>query len=321
DKTLERLRKKVFAMPYTVRQTVWLYSISGIICIMTSVHNPVVAHAKNSSIKTGHVTGTITAVGKLPQIRKFNLATYPDPYYCGRVSDGRGWRIAPKPSITKDSHFAGAIIFIKGLKSDGQRQRQTHSLKTLNCRFNPFIGLLKTGDSLVFENWDPILHPIEVFQATLYGGRLLFSENLHPHSKSVKSDFLLEGEGGIHQPGPAREYEVRDDGVLFIRCPLHEYMEAWALSLSHDYFSPSDEDGVFSITDIPAGTHTLVVWHPIGRTEVTVNIREQQTLNLNIKFQPSRSTFYREPEIQTNPFGIELLGDSKIIPSVELQKE
>lgn len=308
-------------MPITVRPTVWLYLIIGTIGIMITFNGLVLAQATDSLTKTGNVTGTITVVGKLPQIRKFNLATYPDPYYCGRVSDGKGWRIGPRPTVDKDSRFAGAIIFIKGLMSDKQPQHRKHSLKTLNCRFNPFVGLLKTGDNLVFENWDPMLHPIEVFQATPQGGRLLFRESLSPHRASRKSDFLLKGNMGVHQPGPARNYEVRNDGVLFIRCPLHEYMEAWALSLSHDYFSISNEDGSFSISDVPTGTHTLVVWHPIGRIEQTINIKDQQTLQLNLKFQPSRSTFYREPEIQTNPFGIELLGDSKIIPSVELQEE
>ncbi len=278
-------------------------------------------YSRTESTTVGNLSGTITFSNELPQVRKFNLATYPDPYYCGRISDGNGWRIGPKVTVSTDSRFAGAIIFMKDIKTNKPPKQRTNTIKSLDCRFTPFIGLLEKGEDLTFENWDPVLHSIEVFQSTAKGGRLLFRENLASHRHSRKSDFLQSEKSGIHQSGPPLTYEIRDEGILFFRCPLHEYMEAWAMVLSHDYYAISDEDGHFSISGIPTGTHTLIVWHPIGQIEQTVNIKDQETLELDLDFQPTRSTFYREPEVKMNPFGIELLGDSHIIPSVEKQTE
>lgn len=308
-------------MHYTVLRKVRRVSLVGLVVLMLIMITTPRIHAESHSGMVGNLSGSITFVGKLPQIRKFNLATYPDPYYCGRVSDGNGWRIGPKATVSSDSRFAGAIVYIKGLKTNALTETRTKTVKSLDCRFTPFISLLKTGDVLKFENWDPVVHQIEVFQATSQGGRLLLRENSIPHRNSLKSDFLQSEGKGTHEAGPALTFKVQDEGVLLIRCPMHEYMEAWALSLPHHYVAISDKDGKFSISDIPTGTYTLVVWHPIGQTEQTVHINEQDTLQLNLNFQPTRSTFYREPEVKTNPFGIELLGDSQIIPSVELQKE
>ena len=297
------------------------FSIIGLVVFIVSIFKFDLGQAGSQMEKVGNLTGTITFIGKLPQIRKFNLATYPDPYYCGRISDGKGWRLGPRASVTPNSRLTGAIVFIKDLKTGKQLEKRTNTVKSLDCRFTPYIDIIRKGDDLKFENWDPVLHQIEVFQATSQGGRLLFREDLNPYGDSLKSDFLQSEKRGIHQMGPPLTYEVREEGILFFRCPLHEYMEAWALALSHPYFAISSEGGEFLITDIPAGTYTLVVWHPIGQTEQSIDIKQDETLQLTLDFQPTQSTFYREPEVKTNPFGIDLLGDSQIIPSVELQKE
>jgi len=293
----------------------------GLVILGVIMVDPLWVHAESQSDAVGHLSGNITFSGKLPEVRKFNLATYPDPYYCGRVSDGKGWRIGPKARVTTNSRFVGAVVFLKGLKTPTITENRTHAVKSLDCRFTPFISLLRKGDVLKFENWDPVLHQIEVFQATPQGGRLLLRENVTPDSHALKSDFLQSEGKEIHQPGPPLTYDIQDEGILLVRCPIHEYMEAWALSLSHHYVAISDQDGNFSISDIPTGTYTLVVWHPIGQTEQTIHIKERDTIQLDLNFQATRSTFYREPEVKTNPFGIELLGDSHIIPSVERQEE
>ena len=41
----------------------------------------------------GTVEGTIRLDGAVPEPKGFNLITFPDPAYCGRISNGRGWRL------------------------------------------------------------------------------------------------------------------------------------------------------------------------------------------------------------------------------------
>ncbi|MFM7841412.1 MAG: carboxypeptidase regulatory-like domain-containing protein, partial [Nitrospira sp.] len=42
----------------------------------------------------GTITGTVTLQGQpTPTSQGFNLITFPDPEYCGRISNGTGWRL------------------------------------------------------------------------------------------------------------------------------------------------------------------------------------------------------------------------------------
>jgi hypothetical protein len=41
----------------------------------------------------GSLAGTVTLLGEVPKPKGYNLVTFPDPVYCGRISDGRGWRL------------------------------------------------------------------------------------------------------------------------------------------------------------------------------------------------------------------------------------
>lgn len=41
----------------------------------------------------GTIRGTVTLKGSAPSPKAYNLITFPDPEYCGRISDGKGWRL------------------------------------------------------------------------------------------------------------------------------------------------------------------------------------------------------------------------------------
>ncbi|MCP9473390.1 MAG: carboxypeptidase regulatory-like domain-containing protein, partial [Nitrospira sp.] len=38
----------------------------------------------------GTIEGTVSLDGPVPEPKGFNLITFPDPAYCGRISNGRG---------------------------------------------------------------------------------------------------------------------------------------------------------------------------------------------------------------------------------------
>ena len=42
--------------------------------------------------RPGTIAGTVSLEGVVPEPKGFNLITFPDPQYCGRISNGRGWR-------------------------------------------------------------------------------------------------------------------------------------------------------------------------------------------------------------------------------------
>ena len=47
--------------------------------------------------------------------------------------------------------------------------------------------------------------------------------------------------------------------------PLQAF-QSWGLAVANPYLAKTDEQGRFTITDVPPGTYRLVVWHPYIRT-------------------------------------------------------
>ena len=266
------------------------------------------------------LTGTVKLKGKIPIPKRFNLALFPDPYYCGRISDGRGWRISPRPTLGHHEELPGAVVFLENIKKGKSGTASAMIIQTKNCVFTPYISATQIGQPFFFQNWDPVQHKLEIFLTSQQGAKSLLKQNLQTHPENRKSDFLSAGQTGLHRTGPHVLYTSETSGILVFRCRLHDYMESWSLVLPHPYFSITGENGEFSLKDIPPGVYNLIVWHPLGKHETPIEIGAGKNQALNILITPTSPTTYPVEEPDNNPFGIDLVGDSSIVPTVERQE-
>jgi hypothetical protein len=266
------------------------------------------------------LTGSVKLKGNIPSPKRFNLVLFSDPYYCGRISDGRGWRITPRPALGDHEELAGAVVFLEDVKKGKPGTTSGTIIQIKNCVFLPYISATQVGETFHFQNWDPIQHKLEVFLTSQKGAQTLLGKILQPHPDNRKSDFLSAGQTGLHRAGPEVQYQINRQGILVFRCTLHDYMEGWSLVLPHPYFSITGKNGEFSLKDIPPGAYNLIVWHPLGRQEASIQIGLAHTQNINILITPTSPTTYPEEESGNNPFGIDLVGDSSIVPTVERQE-
>ena len=282
--------------------------------------NTVFSYEERSDFEGGVVTGRVFLNGHFPQPKRYNLVLFPDPYYCGRISDGKGWRMSPFMQLRSSDAIPGVLVFLNNIEWGKPLRLQRPVIQAKNCKFSPYITQVSHGKTLVFENLDPVPHDIEVYEYSDKGGKFIFRQPLERNPQLRKSDFLTEGSHAKHLPGPEVTHRVFTMGPLVFRCSFHEYMEAWGFVLSHPYFSITGASGEFTITDIPPGTYQLVVWHPLGRLEQSIEINASHTLSLDLEFEPTTPITYAEDTPKPNPFGIDLIGDSQIVPTVELQK-
>lgn len=273
-----------------------------------------------SDFTGGHLKGTISIKGTLHAPKRFNLVLYADPYYCGRISDGKGWRFSPITRPGPNRSLPGAIVFLEDVPRGKPAPSKSSIVQTKDCMFLPYVSTAKAGQEFHFQNWDPVEHKLEIFLTSDTGGLHLFGQNVPPHPDNHKSDFLSEGTTGTHRAGLEVTYAMEKTGIVLFRCSYHEYMEGWGVVLPHPYVSRAGERGEFSITDIPPGTYKLVVWHPMGQTTTTIHILPEETLDLNMEVPSLSATIYDESRPVPNPQSIELVGDAHIAPTVELQQ-
>ncbi|TAJ11074.1 MAG: carboxypeptidase regulatory-like domain-containing protein, partial [Nitrospirae bacterium] len=60
----------------------------------------------------GTLTGQVTLDGAVPKPKGYNLTTLPDPLYCGRISDGQGWRILQPFQVGPAGEFRELVVYL-----------------------------------------------------------------------------------------------------------------------------------------------------------------------------------------------------------------
>ena len=63
----------------------------------------------------GTLTGTVKLEGNVPKPKGYNLTTLPDQFYCGRISDGQGWRILQPFQAGPAGEFREVVVYLEGI--------------------------------------------------------------------------------------------------------------------------------------------------------------------------------------------------------------
>jgi len=254
-----------------------------------------------------------------------NLVTIPDAVYCGRISTGTGWRIVEDFIIGQGGTLKDAVVMLKNITKGKVFNLNKVEIEAIDCDFLPFVNVIKDRDELTVINMDPIEHDIQGYEtARERGARILFNRPLpmNPFHKVVQ----LFGENAhTHMPGKPMVEKIhlrKNRNIFVMQCGFHPYMFSWGVVLDNPYYFITKEDGVFEISDIPAGEYEAVVWHPGMKTYLkqTVQIKAGKTSNVNFQYKSPKGRRSAH-EMHENPrFGEELLEEGeKIIPSLRLQ--
>jgi hypothetical protein len=70
-----------------------------------------------------------------------------------------------------------------------------------------------------------------------------------------------------------------------VKCDVHGWMSGWLFVAENPYVGVTDDKGVVKLTDVPAGTYTLEVWHEtLGKQtqKVTVKAKEEAKVNFEL---------------------------------------
>jgi len=279
------------------------------------------AYEEISVTNGGTLKGAITLNGEVPKPKGYNLVTLPDAVYCGRISTGTGWRILQPFVIGPDGGFKNVVVYIQNVKQGKSFEYTPPLIEAIDCKFEPYITVVRDRDVIKVVNKDPVFHDIQGYETSKLGARVLFNTPL-PMSRNLKQKDFLEGKTVKNRAGKILTQPIKmgkGRNLFVMQCGFHAYMESWAFVAENPYYAVSSADGSFSISNIPPGTYTIQVWHPMVNKEYTVTINENGTTELPIEIEAPRGRLYANEVSEGTRFGIELLGESTIEPTVELQ--
>jgi len=168
---------------------------------------------------------------------------------------------------TEGNQIKDAVVYLQA--TDGQvftAQPNQEVIDQVNKQFSPQLKVVTKGSVVSFPNKDDIHH--------------------HVYSFSEAKRFELP----LYEGKTAEPVTFDKTGVVTLGCNIHDWMKAHIVVLDTPYFQQSDADGQATLTDIPAGSYTLNVWHPQAREsmltqEITLEAdsKESVTAGVNLK--------------------------------------
>jgi hypothetical protein len=256
----------------------------------------------------GTVTGKVTITEGKPIPKGFNLITFPDPVYCGRISTGTGWRILKEFSVASDGGLKDAVVLLMDVAKGKPFKFEPPTIEAKDCRFLPFVNVVKDRAEVKVVNMDPVFHDIQAYETSHLGPRVLFNTPLpmNPHHKRTVGADSHEHMAG--QPMSEEIHMTKGRRIFVMQCGFHAYMESWGMAVDNPYYM---------------GEYTLIAWHPgVGTIlEKKVTVPAKGTVSADFQFESPKGRRSAH-EIEENPhFGLEALGKSlDIRPTLELQK-
>jgi len=271
----------------------------------------------------GTITGKVTMMGGKPIPKGFTLVTFPDPVYCGRISTGTGWRLLDEFMIAPDGGLKDVVVMLVDVPRGKPFTFTPPAIEAKDCRFLPFISVVRDQQPVTVVNMDPVMHDIQAYETSHLGPRVLFNTPLpmNPHHRrnvGADSHEHLAGE-----PIQQIVHLTKGRKIFVMQCGFHAYMESWGMAVENPYYAVTAEDGTFTLTEVPPGEYTLVAWHPQAgamlERKVTVSAKQSATAAFRFKAPTGHRSAH---EMVENPhYGMEALGRTlDIRPTLELQK-
>ena len=135
------------------------------------------------------------------------------------------------------------------------------TLAQQDTSFSPNVLIVPVGTTVQFPNRDPFFH------------------NVFSYSSAARFDL------GRYPRGESKAVDFDEAGVVKVYCEVHESMRAAVVVVRNPFHAVVSSDGSFRIANVPAGRHTLVVWHHDGGVrEVQVDVRAGATAPVNVRF-------------------------------------
>lgn len=275
----------------------------------------------------GTLKGTVTLLGEVPKPKGYNLTTLPDAVYCGRISDGRGWRLLQPFTVAEGGAFRQVVVYIEAIeKGKAFPETKPPRIEAVDCRFLPFVNLVRDQHDVVVVNMDPAMHDIQAYETSHLGPRVLFNVPLpiskrYPNEAGLSAHFSKHYEG---EPVTQTVHMTKERRVFVMQCGFHAYMESWALVADHPYYAITDELGQFSFADIPPGTYKLVVWHPYIRDSIEreFTIQERESTTVDVKIEAPTGRLYANQMVENPYIRYNITEDvqNQIVPTLEKQR-
>lgn len=207
----------------------------------------------------GSIKGTVKASSRPDE----TVVVTKDNAHCGDKLP------AEKYVIGGDGGLKNAVVILNGItKGKDFASKDGPVASNKGCKFEPHVIVARQGALMKVRNDDPLSHNSHFF--LMEGGKKNNVINLALPKQGLEI---------------SRPKILAKAGLLSLQCDAHSFMQAWVWVVEHPYAVVTGADGSFELTDVPAGSYKLTVWHEaLGEKTVDVTVGAGKATTTNLAF-------------------------------------
>ena len=128
------------------------------------------------------------------------------------------------------------------------------------CAYVPRVVVVPVGGTVEFLNSDRLLHNV----------RNAGKENppfnrAQPHARTISVTF-------------------KKPEFLRVDCDLHSWMRGWVVVAEHPFYTVTNEQGEFTLENVPPGKYTLQVWQEsLGTVTQEVTVGDKGAASVTVR--------------------------------------
>ncbi|MEA2417416.1 MAG: hypothetical protein QOI58_4073 [Thermoanaerobaculia bacterium] len=207
------------------------------------------------------LTGLVKFEGAAPKMTNIQMSA--DPYCQSQHSSA--------PATEEDvvtgpaGELANVFVYIKDIKGNFPAPSTPVVIDQKGCQYHPHVNAVMVGQPLQIKNDDATLHNV--------------------HAMPVANSQFNEGQP-VQGMVSTKHLDKPEITPFKIKCDVHGWMKSYMAVMPHPFYSVSQTNGTFTISNLPPGQYTVVAWHEkYGQQEqqVTVGAKESKALNFTFK--------------------------------------
>src|SRR5258708_5851425 len=206
----------------------------------------------------GTISGKVTYTGTPVKQKPIDMSKEPS---CAKQ---HATPITTETVVTGDNNtLENVVVYISAGADDASVPSKAVTFTQKGCQYIPHVVVLHTGQELQVANADQTSH------------------NIHPMP-------TLNREWNKSQPPGSPNISEKFDQAEFIKvkCNIHPWMSGRFAVLKTSHYSVTEDNGAFSLPDLPAGKYTVTAWHEDYGTQVQeVTIGGSETKSIDFSFK------------------------------------
>lgn len=192
------------------------------------------AYKASSVSNGGTISGTVTYEGDVPEMKKLEITK--DQAICGASDKYDEALVVGEGNVLKNT-----IVYLVDISAGKDFDKSVKlEIDQKDCKFTPHVQIVPVGSRLTMLNNDKVNHNVHIVS----------SVNKPVNKQQTKNRKRMPLAGVKKAEGP-----------VTVKCDIHGWMSAWIAYVPHPYFAVTDENGAFTLEDVPAGTYKLGYWH------------------------------------------------------------